>query len=125
MNTTRTLAALALASLPGLALAHPGHSHDAGFLAGALHPFSGFDHLAGLALAGMLLGYLPARRRWPVCAGFLGLLGVTHALWVAPGSSGDGYLAGLLLMSTALLATGMAASKATGRFTAGAARSRT
>jgi hypothetical protein len=82
------------------------------------------DHLLGLAVAGLLLGWLPAAWRWPVCAGFLGLLGTTHVLWMAPGA-GSAYLAGLMFMSASLLAAGMAASRLTQRLTAGAARSRT
>jgi urease accessory protein len=125
MNRIRKLAAcLALVSLPTLALAHPGHSHDAGFVAGALHPFSGIDHLLGLALAGLLLGWLPAARRWPLCAAFLALLGGTHVLWMAPDAQGSAYLAGLMIMSASLLAAGMAASRLARRITAGAARSR-
>jgi len=124
MITRRTLAAcLALASLPTLALAHPGHSHDAGFIAGALHPFSGIDHLLGVSIAGLLLGWLPAARRWPVCAAFLGLLGATHVLWMEPGADGSAWLAGLMFVSATLLAAGMAASRMIRRFTAGAARS--
>jgi hypothetical protein len=83
------------------------------------------DHLLGLAVAGLLLGWLPAAWRWPVCAGFLGLLGTTHVLWMAPGADGSAYLAGLMFMSASLLAAGMAASRLTQRLTAGAARSRT
>ena len=125
MKSRRTLAAfITLASLPTLALAHPGHSHDAGFVAGAMHPFSGIDHLLGLAIAGLLMGWLPATKRWPVCAAFLGLLGATHVLWLGSGAGGTAYLAGLLAMSAGLLAAGMAASRVIHRFTAGAARSR-
>lgn len=125
MTSIRNLAAcIALASLPSLALAHPGHSHDAGFMAGVLHPFGGIDHLLGLALAGLLLGWLPATRRWPVCAAFLGLLGATHVLWLEPGAGGSAYVAGLLCMSAGLLAAGMATSRLI-RLTAAAARSRT
>ncbi|MBB5368787.1 MULTISPECIES: HupE/UreJ family protein [unclassified Janthinobacterium] len=43
------LAALALVSLP--AMAHPGHDHGTGFLAGFIHPFTGIDHL--LAMLGV------------------------------------------------------------------------
>ena len=124
-STRRNAAAIAFALLPTLALAHPGHSHDAGFVAGALHPFSGMDHLLGLAAAGLLLGWLPAAWRWPVCAGFLGLSGATHVWWMESGDGGSAYIGGLMFMSAGLLAAGMAASRLAQRLTAGAARSRT
>ena len=96
----------ALAS-PALAWAHPGHGEDSGFMAGALHPFTGVDHLIGIVAAGVLLGLLPQRSRWPICAAFLGLLGATHALWLPDGADG-GFMAGLLAVSAGLVAAGMA-----------------
>lgn len=40
--------------LPALAVAHPGHgAHEAGFVAGLLHPLSGLDHLLALLGVGL------------------------------------------------------------------------
>ncbi len=108
---------------PALAWAHPGHGVDSGFLAGALHPFTGMDHLLGIVAAGLLIGWLPRRSRWFTCAAFLGLLGATHAWWLPEGADGA-FMAGLLAVSASLIAAGMAATKLIG-LTAGARRSRT
>lgn len=106
--------------LPGLANAHPGHGFETGFVAGAVHPFTGLDHLLGIALAGLLMGWLPAARRWLVCAGFLALSGVAHVLW-APEAASPGFVAGLLSVTTGLVAAGMAATRLV-RLTAAARR---
>lgn len=95
-------------SLPALAWAHAGHGgHESvdGFIAGVLHPLTGLDHLLGILAAGVLLGWLPRDSRWLVCAGFLGLLGATHALWLP--QVGAGFIPGLLTSSAALIAAGM------------------
>jgi urease accessory protein len=127
MRNRRTLpnriALLALSTLPALAQAHPGHGYDAGFAAGALHPFTGLDHLLGIVIAGLLLGALPARLRWPICAAFLIVSGVTHALWLAPADVGGGFVAGLMITSALLIAAGVAATGMAARLTAGTARS--
>lgn len=122
--TLRRLAATALLLLPVLAQAHPGHGHPDGFAAGAQHPFTGFDHLIALLAAGLLMGVLNSQARWLVCAAFLASLGVTHSLWVLPGANSMGYMAGMLSMSAALLAAGMAASRLIS-LTAAAVRTRT
>ncbi len=108
-----------LTLLPALAHAHPGHG-DAGVLDGLVHPFSGLDHLLGIAVAGVLLGMLPRQSRWAVCAAFLVMLGATHALW-SPQSAQTGFIAGLLAASATPIAAGMAATKLA-RLTAAAAR---
>ena len=45
---------LGLLSTP--ALAHPGHLHMSGFMAGLLHPITGLDHLAAMLLVGLWAG---------------------------------------------------------------------
>lgn len=90
--------AILLASLALPALAHPGHpggdAHDAGFAAGFVHPFGGFDHLLAMLAVGlwaiqqsvaqpragqwMVLAQLPAAFVLPMGAGFmLALSGVS------------------------------------------------
>jgi urease accessory protein len=57
---TAVLAALLIA---GPAMAHPGHDHG-GFLAGALHPLGGADHLAAMLAVGLWAGIVGGARRW-------------------------------------------------------------
>lgn len=45
---------LGLLSTP--ALAHPGHQHISGFMAGLLHPVTGLDHLAAMLMVGLWAG---------------------------------------------------------------------
>jgi len=111
--------------LPALALAHPGHGAEDGFLAGVLHPANGIDHVAGFFLIGLLASRLEARIFRPMIAALLGLL-------VAAGTlDGDGwqYAAGFMLTGAGLAAAGVAATRAATRFmsastTAAARRSR-
>ena len=111
MNTRRYITAASLLLLPLIAQAHPGHAPDAGFVAGALHPFTGWDHLTGLGLAGALMSGLPHRARWPLFGGFLAVLGATHVLWLSPAEQGSGFMAGMLFVSASLVAAGMATTR--------------
>ncbi len=54
-------AALVAGVVPGVASAHAGHG-DASLLAGALHLFTGLDHLLVLIAAGFCLAMVPGRR---------------------------------------------------------------
>lgn len=47
-----SIALLSTSLISGLALAHPGHDTTPGFLAGALHPLTGLDHLLVIFLVG-------------------------------------------------------------------------
>jgi urease accessory protein len=49
------------ALLPLVAQAHPGHEINAGFVAGVLHPFTGWDHLTVLLCLGLLAAGRGAR----------------------------------------------------------------
>jgi urease accessory protein len=114
MNSHQTLRRLTLAALlivPAIAQAHPGHGHSDGFAAGVMHLFSGADHIAGLVIAGLLLGRLSASLRWFAFAGFLVLVGATHALWVAPTLASGEFVIGLVLTSAFLVTAGMAATR--------------
>jgi urease accessory protein len=104
-------ATLAAGFLPALALAHPGHGETATFLAGALHPVGGLDHLAGFIIVGMLAARLSAQSLWPMTAALLGLL-------VAAGTSdseGWRYAAGFMLTGSGLIAAAMVATRAATR----------
>ncbi|WP_141055430.1 HupE/UreJ family protein [Tepidiphilus succinatimandens] len=91
---------VAFLSLPGVALAHPGHIEAPALLAGLLHPFSGADHL--LLMIGVGIWASMLSRRWigSVAALTAMVLGV---LWAATG----GALPGLeLLLAGSLLVMG-------------------
>jgi urease accessory protein len=61
------LALLVAAGLsPALAVAHPGHETVSGFLAGAVHPWTGLDHVAAMLAAGLWAGCLPRARIGPL-----------------------------------------------------------
>jgi hydrogenase/urease accessory protein HupE len=57
-----TLTAFSLL-VSGTALAHPGHQHEPGILAGIAHSMIGWDQLVILIAGGILIGYLLLRQR--------------------------------------------------------------
>lgn len=90
--------------LPGVALAHPGHSDAPALLAGLLHPFSGADHLLLMLGVGVWASMLPRRWLGPVAASAAMVLGV---VWGAAGSGLPALellLAGSLVMMGGVLA---------------------
>jgi hydrogenase/urease accessory protein HupE len=101
----------AIVLLPTLVFAHPGHGEATSFAAGAMHPLSGLDHLAGFMAVGVLLSRLGGRLLAALAAALLGLM-------VAAGTSdSDGwrFAAGFLLAGAGLIAAGMAATWAATR----------
>lgn len=57
-------------SLPVTAMAHPGaEAHN--FIAGAMHPLSGLDHLLAMAAVGLLAGCSGGSMRWWLPASFV------------------------------------------------------
>lgn len=66
----KKMIAVGLSSLPIMAMAHSGHTHESSFWAGFSHPFTGLDHLMMAVAFGVLLW--TATQRWKI-AGFLGL----------------------------------------------------
>ncbi|OQY74344.1 MAG: hypothetical protein B6D47_02755 [Rhodocyclaceae bacterium UTPRO2] len=60
-SVARLALALVAAASPGLALAHPGHAEQASFLAGALHPLTGIDHLLAMLAVGLWAAQLRQR----------------------------------------------------------------
>lgn len=103
------LAALFL-MLGAPAEAHPFHSQSAGFSAGFVHPFSGWDHLLAMSTLGVWLGlnhsrngFFYALAAWSIAlsAGFvLGLFGV-HLPLVESGILATVLLLGLLAATAA------------------------
>jgi urease accessory protein len=77
------MAALAVALLPGTALAHPGqdHVHAAGpFLAGLAHPVEGLDHLLAMIAVGLLAAVMGGRALWALPLAFVGAMAVGGAM---------------------------------------------
>lgn len=72
-TTTKLLVAFILLAASGSALAHPGHD-IAGFTAGALHPFNGFDHLLAMLTVGLWAATLGGSAMWKVPAAFVSML---------------------------------------------------
>lgn len=61
---TRILLPALLLLLASPALAHTGHDHGTGFLAGVTHPLFGPDHLLAMLSVGLWAGVLGARALW-------------------------------------------------------------
>lgn len=67
------LVLLVLVLFPAVALAHPGHDHGSvGFLAGMLHPLTGFDHVFAAIAAGIWAFRTGGRAVYRLPAAFLG-----------------------------------------------------
>jgi urease accessory protein len=58
------------------------HTHDAGLIAGMLHPFSGLDHLLAMVAVGLWAAQQGGRALWALPASFVGALAVGSALGV-------------------------------------------
>jgi urease accessory protein len=77
------MAILAVALLPGAALAHPGQDHvhtAAPFLAGLAHPVGGLDHLLAMVAVGLLAAVMGGRASWALPLGFVGAMAVGGAV---------------------------------------------
>jgi urease accessory protein len=115
-------AAMIMTLLPAIASAHPGHGEPGSFAAGALHPLTGIDHVAGFIVVGWLAARLGGRFLAPMAAAFLGLL---VAAWTSD-SDGWRYATGFILSGAGLVAAGMTATRLLMLLTtAGATRSPT
>lgn len=66
----KIVAGLALALLPALAMAHPGHA-DGSFATAFVHPFTGIDHLLMMLFVGVWAGRSGGSARWQVPLVFL------------------------------------------------------
>ncbi|MEP4547398.1 MAG: HupE/UreJ family protein [Saccharospirillum sp.] len=89
-----TASVLATTLLPGLALAHEGHTHASGFTAGLAHPIGGLDHLLAMVAVGFWAAHLGGNARWQLPLVFVVamVLGGTLAM--------TGLVAPLLTLST-------------------------
>jgi len=71
-----SVAAALLASLPAVALAHPGHEAGSSFTTGILHPVTGFDHLLALLAVGVLAGRMRGLAGLGIAVMFMSLTAV-------------------------------------------------
>ncbi len=106
------IATTVAAFLPALALAHPGHGETSSFAAGALHSFSGLDHLTGFIFVGILAAKLGGQYLGPLAAAFLGLLVAASTA----DSDGWRYAAGFMFTGAGLIAAGMVITRAATSF---------
>lgn len=118
---TRIAAAIVIAALPGLALAHVGGDagmhHEIGLEAGFAHPFTGLDHLFAMIAVG-IWSAMTTRRVWLAPAAFAAMLGVGALL----GMGGLVLPAVEPIVAASLLVLGLlVASRATLTATAGMA----
>ncbi|MDO5604716.1 MAG: HupE/UreJ family protein [Paracoccus sp. (in: a-proteobacteria)] len=75
----------ALAALATPALAHPGHEHTSGFMAGITHPLA-LDHLLAMVCVGLWSGFVLPGRVWAGAAAFLAAMAAGAGLsWAGVG----------------------------------------
>ena len=74
MNTMKKLLLITSLMLPTLAVAHPGHHHEASFWSGFMHPFTGLDHLVMVLGFGVLMWSMSQKGQ------LLGIWGLLTAL---------------------------------------------
>lgn len=96
-----TLLALAIAAPAAWAHGQGVHTHDAGLIAGMLHPFSGLDHLFAMVAVGLWAAQQGGRASWVLPASFVGFMAIGAALGMA-GMAFAGMEAGIALSVLAL-----------------------
>jgi urease accessory protein len=80
----RLLLALAILIVtPGLAFAHTGIDHGAGFFHGFEHPIGGIDHILAMVAVGIFAFVLGGRALWLVPLSFVGMMIAGFALGIA------------------------------------------
>ncbi len=78
-----TLLVLTVAAPAAWAHGQGAHTHDAGLIAGMLHPFSGLDHLLAMVAVGIWAARQGGRALWVLPASFVGAMTVGAALGMA------------------------------------------
>lgn len=99
----RHLALLVLAIAAPAAWAHGQgvHTHDAGLIAGFMHPFSGLDHLLAMVAVGLWAAQQRGRALWALPLSFVGAMTIGSAFGVT-GFAMPGVEAGILLSAMVL-----------------------
>jgi urease accessory protein len=67
----KLLTAVALSAIASPALAHTGHSHADGLVAGFIHPFMGADHLLAMVAVGLFGAAAMRSKAWAAPATFV------------------------------------------------------
>lgn len=96
-----TLLALAIAAPAAWAHGQGVHTHDAGLVAGMLHPFSGLDHLLAMVAVGLWAAQQGGRALWVLPLSFVGAMAVGAMLGMS-GMAFAGMEAGIALSVLAL-----------------------
>lgn len=99
----RNLTLLVLTAAAPAAWAHGqgAHAHDAGLIAGLLHPFSGLDHLLAMVAVGLWAAQQGGRALWMLPLSFVGFMTFGAALGMS-GAAFAGMEAGIALSVPAL-----------------------
>ncbi len=99
----RNLMLLVLAAAAPAAWAHGqgAHTHDAGLIAGLLHPFSGLDHMLAMVAVGLWAAQQGGRALWVLPLSFVGAMAVGAMLGLG-GIAFAGLEAGIALSVLAL-----------------------
>lgn len=79
------------------------HTHDAGLLAGMLHPFSGFDHLLAMIAVGLWAAQQGGRALWALPLSFVGAMAIGAAL----GMTGTAIVGMEIVIALSVLALGV------------------
>jgi urease accessory protein len=78
---TNSRLAIALALVPTLAHAHPGHAHEIGGIGwGLAHPFTGLDHILAMVAVGLWAVQIGKRALWVLPLSFVSAMAVGAAL---------------------------------------------
>lgn len=103
---TLSLAVLAGACLPGVALAHPGHGFSDNLVEGLVHPLGGLDHLLMLVAIGAWAALLQPAGRIVVAACLALFVGIGALLPVGNGILVEAAIALTVIGAGTLLALG-------------------
>jgi urease accessory protein len=83
-HRSRVITVLLLAALAPAAMAHPGHSAGAGFMAGVMHPLTGLDHVLMIIAVSAWAATLKPAGRTAVAACLGAFVAIGALLPVAP-----------------------------------------
>lgn len=104
----RNLALLVLATAAPAAWAHGQgmHAHDAGLIAGMLHPFSGLDHLLAMIAVGLWAAQQGGRALWALPLSFVGAMTIGAVL----GMTGAAFIGIEIIIALSVLVLGFLAA---------------
>lgn len=104
-RSTIALTTAAIALLPVIAQAHPGHVGDGALLAGLKHPLTGIDHMLVMLAMGAWSSQLQGRMRFALPLLFLGTLAIGALQPVLPVTAIEQGIAASVLILGLVLAT--------------------